>query len=231
MTLGTVVVAVDVDGTLSPVHGVTPGPWSDEVVVGDVFGPVHMSPSLARHLEGLAVVPGVQCVWLTSWSPEMRSGMRSFPGSSWPSLSPDPPLSGRTWWKLTMLERWVAESNQSADGRGDPRVGSVVWLDDDLRHGARRGACERRLDQLGVELLMVAPRTAVAVTPREMLEVGEWVKRRIAKTDRHLVDVPWRTSPVAPCGCDWDGLHCPHCTMVTDTSGDGWHPAHTIRCH
>eukprot|EP01032_Pedospumella_encystans_P037313 gene37313-42257_t len=161
----------------------------------------------------------------------MRSRMRSFPGSSWASLSPDPPLPGRTWWKLTRLEQWVVESNQVADAACDPRVGSVVWLDDDLRHGARRGACERRFDQLGVEVLMVAPRTPVAVTPRQMLEVGEWVKRRIAKTDRHLLDVPWRTSPVAPCGCYWDGLHCPHCTMVTDTSGDGWHPGHTIRCH
>lgn len=227
-----VVVAVDVDGTLSPIHPLAPGPWTDDNVVGNVFGPVQMSPSLARHLDGLAAVPGVHCVWLTSWSADMRSAMREFPGRSWPALTPGLRApSSRTWWKLIALERWVQRYNQTADAEARTRIGSVAWLDDDLRHGARRAACQRRFDQLGVDLLMIAPRTAVGVTPLEMVEVGEWVKRRVAKPDRHLLDRPWRTSPVAPCGCAWDGLHCPHCMMVTAPTGDAWHPAHTIRCH
>lgn len=41
----------------------------------------------------------------------------------------------------------------------------------------------------------------------------------------------WRTSPTAPCGCAWDGWHCPHCGSVTDHSGDAWEPAHTLGCH
>ncbi|CAI9408388.1 hypothetical protein HIDPHFAB_01069 [Nocardioides sp. T2.26MG-1] len=41
----------------------------------------------------------------------------------------------------------------------------------------------------------------------------------------------WRTSPTAPCGCNWDGWHCPHCGSVTAHSGDGWEPNHTLGCH
>lgn len=41
----------------------------------------------------------------------------------------------------------------------------------------------------------------------------------------------WRTSPISPCGCDWDGWHCPHCGAVTAHSGDAWEPKHTLSCH
>lgn len=41
----------------------------------------------------------------------------------------------------------------------------------------------------------------------------------------------WCTSATAPCGCDWDGSHCPHCGSVTATSGDAWELAHTMGCH
>ena len=78
---------------------------------------------------------------------------------------------------------------------------------------------------------MVAPRLEVGVTPAEMLQVGEWVKARVETPHRYLLDEPWRTSPVAPCGCTWDGFHCPHCGMVTAPGGDAWSPAHTLACH
>ena len=44
-------------------------------------------------------------------------------------------------------------------------------------------------------------------------------------------DEMWRASPTAPCGCEWDGWHCPHCASVTEHSGDAWEPAHTVGCH
>lgn len=44
-------------------------------------------------------------------------------------------------------------------------------------------------------------------------------------------DEAWRDSPTAPCGCEWDGWHCPHCGLVTSHSGDAWSPAHTLKCH
>lgn len=42
---------------------------------------------------------------------------------------------------------------------------------------------------------------------------------------------PTRLLAVAPCGCGWDGWACPHCGTQTTQAGDGWEPAHTIRCH
>src|SRR4051812_18450683 len=52
------VVIVDVDGVVSPVHpsGTT---WGDEVVAGQVFGPVLVSPRLCAHLDALDLVAGV----------------------------------------------------------------------------------------------------------------------------------------------------------------------------
>ena len=198
-----VLVAVDVDGVVSPVHG--PTRWNDDEVAGHLFGPVHVAPSLVRHLDGLGSVPGVECLWLTSWSEEMRSSMPAFPGHGWPSLHPDDaPTLDRAWWKLAALHAWL-EGRNGEDAPPAGRIGSVVWLDDDLRHGARRAACRRRLRPVGVELFMVGPRLEVGVTPAEMLQVGEWVKVRVDPPHRCLLDEPWRTSPVAPCACAWDG--------------------------
>jgi hypothetical protein len=187
-----VVVVVDVDGVVSPVHGVTR--WSDDVVVGNVFGPVHVSPALNAHLDALARVPGVQCLWLTSWSPEMGASMDAFPGRAWAALNPgDTSTSARTWRKLEALEQWLvrhATGGRGATAAASP-VGSVVWLDDDLRHGARKAACRRRLDALGVDSLLVVQRVNEGLTPQQMLQVGEWVRRRVETTDRHLLDQPW----------------------------------------
>jgi hypothetical protein len=49
-----------------------------------------------------------------------------------------------------------------------------------------------------------------------------------ADVDEHE---PWRTSPTAPCGCEWDGYHCPHCGSMTTHGGDAWEPRHTLTCH
>jgi hypothetical protein len=226
-----VLVVVDVDGVVSPVHGTTR--WADDVTAGHVFGDVHVSPTLVGHLDALAAVPGVSCLWLSDWTADMRAAMDPFPGGGWPALHRDDAPSGaRGWWKLTALEGWLAGARDA--GRragGETAVGSVVWLDDDLRSGSRAAACRRRLGALGLEVLLVVPRTNLGVTPEEMSVVGEWVSARVAKRDRHLLEEPWRASAVAPCGCAWDGFHCPHCSRVTAHSGDAWSPVHTRACH
>lgn len=234
-----VLVVVDVDGVVSPVDvSGDPGPtlWGDDVVVGNVFGPVLASPSLVAHLDALSQVPGVRCLWLTSWSPEMRSRMNPFPGRTWPALMwedvvPAGMAGRRRWWKLVALERWLAAGAAGSDDAAAERVESVVWLDDDLRHGARKAACRRRLDAVGAESLLIAPRRSVGVTPQEMLQVGEWVKSRVEESDRHLLDVAWRVSSVAPCGCAWAGRECPHCSTLGPAEGGVWSSAHTINCH
>lgn len=203
------------------------------MTAGHLFGPVLVSPALIGHLDAMAELPGVTCLWLTDWSPEMRAAMDPFPGRRWPSLHREnAPAGDRGWWKLAALEAWL--SSRVAEDRAvgpEASFGSVVWLDDDLRPGGRAAACRRRLGALGVEVLLVAPRTELGITPEEMSTVGEWVATRVAKPDRHRIDEPWRSSAVAPCGCGWDGLHCPHCSRVTDHAGDAWSPAHTRPCH
>ncbi|MGB3763756.1 MAG: hypothetical protein WA966_11075 [Ornithinimicrobium sp.] len=223
-----VLVVLDVDGVTSPVHGATA--WTDDVETGDVFGPVVVSPSLVRHLDGLGEVPGVTCLWMTDWTPEMRQRMRTFPGRDWPHLErSDSPTASQSWWKFAALHRWLTETTSSTPQ--DERFGSLAWLDDDLSPGTFRAACKRLLQPLIPDILLVPPSSATGLTPSEMVEVGEWIKARIEVKERHRLDQPWRRSPVGPCGCSWVGWHCPHCGLVTDTGGDAWHPFHTIRCH
>jgi hypothetical protein len=156
---------VDVDGVVSPVHGNTA--WRDDVVAGSVFGPVHVSPAMCRRLDALAEVPGVSCWWLTSWSREMRHAMNPFPGRRWPAVAESGSRPGRAWWKLVELEGWVDRH---------PEVASVAWCDDHLRSPTRAAAVRRRLDARGVEVLVVAPDTAVGLTPADLDRVEEWLR-------------------------------------------------------
>jgi hypothetical protein len=73
-------IVFDVDGVVSPVHPVGGSAWTDEQVVGNVFGPVLASPRLCVKLDALDRAPGVGCWWLTSWRSDMRARMTVFPG-------------------------------------------------------------------------------------------------------------------------------------------------------
>jgi hypothetical protein len=198
--VASVLVVVDVDGVVSPVHGSTA--WGDDVLAANLFGPVSVSPALVAHLEAWSKIPEVQCLWLSSWPEETRQSMERFPGHDWAVLQlADTPGRGRGWWKLAALEAWLTSRVAGTlPARAQAAVGTVVWLDDHLHSASRRASCARRLGALGIDLLMVAPRTAVGVTPAETVQVCEWIKPRIAETDRHLLDEPWRSSPVAHVG-------------------------------
>ena len=154
----------DVDGVVSPVHGGTA--WGDDVVAGNVFGPVPVSATLCTRLDALAATPGVQCWWLTSWTPEMRQGMRPFPGRTWHTVA-EPPLrqTGRAWWKWTALQRWLA---QHAD------VLRLAWCDDHLTPGRAR-RIGPALEARGVEGLLIAPATHTGLTPAD-----------VGRIERHL---------------------------------------------
>lgn len=223
-----VLVVVDVDGVVSPLHGDTA--WTDDTEVGDLFGPVVISPALAAHLDALNAIPDVTCMWLTDWTPEMRARMRTFPGSDWPWLErQDRPSASRSWWKFAALHSWL--SNLSNRTPRTEFFDSLAWLDDDLDTRTIRAACRRLLRPLISDVFMIAPQPSTGITPAEMVQAGEWIKARVEKGERYRVDQPWRLAPVAPCGCQWDGWHCPHCRSVTDTAGDAWYPFHTLRCH
>ncbi len=72
---------------------------------------------------------------------------------------------------------------------------------------------------------------APAVEPDELAWAIEEIERLRQQLTTAAKNAAWRESPTAPCGCSWDGWHCPHCGSVTAHSGDAWEPAHTLRCH
>lgn len=160
------VVVVDVDGVVSPVHPVVDRTgWGDEVTAGTVFGPVLVSPALCGRLDAIADRPGVQCMWLTSWSREMRAAMQPFPGQTWPTIADERSVSsGQRWWKLVALEAWLEEH---------PEVASVCWLDDHLRNPSRAASIRRRLSLSSVGVLLVSPRTQVGLTPADLARIEE----------------------------------------------------------
>ena len=158
-------VFVDIDGVISPVHGHTA--WGDDVVAGNVFGPVYVSPTLCARLDGLATLPHLSCWWLTSWTAEMRASMHPFPGRDWPVLAEQPEGSrGRRWWKLVAVEHWLTEHQE---------VRAVAWCDDALTSGARRAAIRRRFHDRSIEFLPIAPATSVGLTPSDIELLREWV--------------------------------------------------------
>ena len=158
---------VDVDGVVAPVGGHTV--WGDDVVAGDVFGPVLTSPSLCERLDRLADAPGVACWWLTSWSAQMRAGMTPFPGRAWPTIGegrgevPQRPGSAR-WWKLAALRRWLGSHSE---------VTSLAWCEDQLS-GRDAEVVRRWLALRGVESLLLVPATAVGLTPSHLAMLDAW---------------------------------------------------------
>lgn len=184
-----IALVMDVDGVVSPVHGNTP--WGDDVIAGSVFGPVTVSVELCTRLDALAQLPGVQPVWLTDWSAEMRSFMEPFPGAGWPAVAD--PEEGRVlaeeragsawdlmpWWKWWALDAWL--DNQ-------PDVTSLVWCDDDLRRigehddlddpwcqpdTTRIEFCRARLRERGVSALLISPDTRRGLSPQELAQVEQ----------------------------------------------------------
>lgn len=166
---------LDVDGVVSPVHGSTA--WGDDVVAGQLFGPVLVSPTLCNRLDRLAQRPEVTVRWLTSWSADMRAALDPFPGRTWPEIRsmPDDPDLG--WWKWSTLAHWLE----------DTAIRRLAWCDDHLsdphlvglqprpdRAGATQAADEpagpsmirAALAQRGITALLLAPRASVGLTPR-----------------------------------------------------------------
>ena len=166
----TTVVIMDVDGVVSAVHPRTSA-WGDEVEVGVVFGPVLVSPTLTSRLDALHALPGVECWWLTSWTSEMRGGMRAFPGAGWGVLAePDLQSKDRGWWKLNAVCAWL---------EGRPDVKSIAWCDDHLR-GGRPRAVHKALTGCGVEdVQLEVPRTDVGLTPAQLTRLERWVAARV----------------------------------------------------
>lgn len=154
---------LDVDGVVSPVYGRTA--WGDDVVAGQLFGPVFVSPKMCARLEVIANRPDLSPWWLTMWTGDMRAAVDPFPGRRWPSIPTQPyHVAGRTWWKRVALEAWLA---------GHPQVRTLVWCDDHLRASARSRAIRRWLEDRGLDALLIAPDIAVGLTPEHLDRIDD----------------------------------------------------------
>lgn len=158
-------VVIDVDGVVSAVHP-SESTWGDEVVGGNVFGPVRVSPTLCERLDGLARLSDVRCWWLTSWSVGMRARMKTFPGRDWPVIveQSDMPAGGVLWWKLAAVEQWLDSH---------PEIEHLAWCDDHLR-GGRPSAVRRRVAGYVSPPLLITPRIDVGLTPAHMDRLENW---------------------------------------------------------
>jgi len=161
---------LDVDGVVSPVHGVTA--WGDDVDGGPAIGQVLVSPTLNAALDAIGSQPSVLPVWLTSWDPEMRAGMR-FPGKAWadiggPAISQLDPAAG--WWKWILLDSWLDRH---------PAVDALVWCDDhldqafsdDVLNGpnpTRKTTASASLAHRGIRKLLIRPDATVGLTPHDI---------------------------------------------------------------
>jgi hypothetical protein len=154
---------VDVDGVVSPIGGHTA--WGDDVVAGDVFGPVYTSPTMCARLDRLAAQPGVTCWWLTSWSEQMRTAVAPFPGRSWVDFgTAEEPLPPSRWWKLQALQQWLGSHDE---------IRSLAWCEDHLSP-SRTEVTKRWLTHRGVESLLIAPDTSVGLTPHDLADLETW---------------------------------------------------------
>lgn len=171
---------LDVDGVVSPVHGRTS--WGDDVVAGHSFGPVATSPEMCERIDSLAKDPDLLCLWLTSWTEEMRKMLKPFPGSYWDDLpAPGEIQPGEDeWWKWDALQAWLC---------AHPSVKTVVWCDDDLQrtHFAgslisdpdsivdRRPVYREWFDERGIDSLLIAPATVVGLTREHLGQIKQFL--------------------------------------------------------
>lgn len=184
---------LDIDGVVSPVHPDPHRPaWGDEIVVGNVFGPVLVSAELCRRLDELAQRPDLVCVWLTSWTPQMRMAMDPFPGRNWTDLGQQyrstEAASEAEWWKWDALRCWL-------DAK--PGVRRLVWCDDDLelvdlvdvatdveeegqRHDksrSLRSSIEKELLMRHIVASLIAPAKHVGLSPEDLRRAERFLDR------------------------------------------------------
>jgi hypothetical protein len=157
----------DVDGVVSPIRPAE-SPWGGWTLAGDVVGPVLVAPEVCRRLDALDQIPGVACWWLTSWTSQMRAALDPFPGHGWPVVGHQTDYRDEepSWWKLTAVVTWLHQH---------PEVRSIAWCDDHLR-GGRPAAARRQLGVRSVETMLMAPATAVGLTPHHLDRLDTWAR-------------------------------------------------------
>ncbi len=98
---------LDVDGVVCPFGATGKTPWGSGWSLANAgMLEVAYAGELVDGLNSLAQLPGLRCVWLTSWedmAPHYLCPAIGLAGARWPWLTAAGAGTGEGWWKLTAL--------------------------------------------------------------------------------------------------------------------------------
>jgi hypothetical protein len=159
-TVRNVTLYLDVDGVVCPFGASGKTPWGSGWSLANAgMLEVAFAGELVDGLNRLARLPGLRCVWLTSWedmAPQYLCPAIGLAGGRWWSwLTAAGAGSGDGWWKLTALQEDLDTS--PPDG--------IVWIDDQLRYEREAQAWAAFL---GARILVISPDPRVGISPAEL---------------------------------------------------------------
>ncbi|WP_308215263.1 HAD domain-containing protein [Pseudarthrobacter sulfonivorans] len=156
---------LDVDGVVCPFGATGTTPWGSAWSLANAgMLEVAYAGELVAGLNGLARLPGLRCVWLTSWedmAPRYLCPAVGLDGRQWPWLTAESG-TGEGWWKLAALQEDVATTAPAG----------IVWIDDQLRYEPDAQAWAAIL---GARILAVSPDPRRGISPAELAAVSAFV--------------------------------------------------------
>jgi hypothetical protein len=157
---------LDVDGVVCPFGATGTTPWGTPWSLANAgMLEVAYARELIAGLNGLARLPVLRCVWLTSWedmAPRYLCPAIGLAGGHWPCLTAQDSGAGDGWWKLAALQEDVAAAAS----------GGIVWIDDQLRYEQDAQAWA---GILGARILAISPDPRRGITPAELAAVNAFV--------------------------------------------------------
>lgn len=157
---------LDVDGVVCPFGPDGASSWRSGWKYADAgLLPVAYAPELVDGLNGIAAMPGVRCVWLTSWeelAPQYLCPAIGLDGARWPYLTSAGTGSGEGWWKLRAIQDDVEAASP----------GGVAWIDDQL---AFEADAQSWIRLLGRRILAVSPDPRRGISPPELERIRSFL--------------------------------------------------------
>ena len=161
---------LDVDGVVCPFGATGTTPWGTGWSLANAgLLEVAYAGELVAGLNGLARLPGLRCVWLTSWedmAPRYLCPAIGLDGGRWPWLTAEGAGAGEGGWKLTALQEDVAATTPNG----------IVWIDDQLRFEQDAQAWA---GILGARILAISPDPRRGISPAELAATSAFLSEPV----------------------------------------------------